>query len=100
MEEFQNHYITETILFASFFNFFSQNSQRAGGGRNSEKRGKTERIPVPLLSLGHHALRSSVVTGNMSVLECVFDASGGRDASQTTSGLLILAHNSSNAHVM
>jgi hypothetical protein len=42
---------------------------------------------------------SAVVTGNMSVLECVFDASGGRDSSQTSTGLLVLARNSSNAHV-
>jgi hypothetical protein len=41
---------------------------------------------------------SAVVTGNMSVLKCVFDASGGRDASQTSTGLLVLARNSSNAH--
>jgi hypothetical protein len=40
---------------------------------------------------------SVVVTGNMSVLECVFDASGGRDESQTSTGLLVLARNSSNA---
>jgi hypothetical protein len=40
---------------------------------------------------------SAVVTGKISVLECVFDASGGRDASQTSSGLLVLARNSSNA---
>ena len=42
---------------------------------------------------------SAVVTGNMSVLECVFNASGGQDASQTSTGLLVLARNSSNAHV-
>jgi hypothetical protein len=43
------------------------------------------------------AAMSAVVTGNMSVLECVFDASAGRDASQTSTGLLVLARNSSNA---
>jgi hypothetical protein len=40
---------------------------------------------------------SAVVTGNMFVLDCVFDASGGQDASQTSNGLLVLARNSSNA---
>ncbi len=38
---------------------------------------------------------SAVVTGDMFVLDCVFDASGGQDASQTSTGLLILARNSS-----
>ncbi len=41
---------------------------------------------------------SAVVTGSMSVFECVFDASGGRDASQTSTGLLVLARNASSAH--
>jgi hypothetical protein len=40
---------------------------------------------------------SAVVTGNMFVLDCVFDASAGQDASQTSTGLLVLARNSSNA---
>jgi hypothetical protein len=42
---------------------------------------------------------SAVVTRNMSVLECVFDASGGRDASQTSAGLLVLARNASSAQI-
>jgi hypothetical protein len=41
---------------------------------------------------------SAVVTSNMSVRDCNFDASGGRDESQTSTGLLVLARNSSNAH--
>ncbi len=40
---------------------------------------------------------SAVVTGNMSVLDCVFDATAGQDASQTSTGLLVLVLNSSNA---
>ncbi len=42
---------------------------------------------------------SASVTGNMSIYGCVFDASGGEDTSQTSTGLLILAQNSSHAHV-
>jgi hypothetical protein len=42
---------------------------------------------------------SAVVTGSMSVHECVFDASGGQDASQTSTGLLVLARNASSAHL-
>ena len=41
---------------------------------------------------------SAVVTGSMSIHECVFDASGGQDASQTSTGLLVLARNASSAH--
>jgi hypothetical protein len=40
---------------------------------------------------------SAVVTGSMFILDCVFDASAGQDASQTSTGLLVLARNSSNA---
>lgn len=42
---------------------------------------------------------SASVTGSMSIYGCVFDASGGEDTSQTSTGLLILARNSSHAHV-
>ncbi len=42
---------------------------------------------------------SAVVTGDMSVLDCAFDATAGQDASQTSTGLLVLARNSSNAIV-
>ncbi len=42
---------------------------------------------------------SAVITSSMSIHECVFDANGGRDASQTSTGLLVLARNASSAHL-
>ena len=42
---------------------------------------------------------SAVVTGSMSVISCVFDASEGRDMSETSTGLLFLARNSSRVNI-
>jgi hypothetical protein len=41
---------------------------------------------------------SAVVTGKISIRECVFDSSGGRDTSRTSNGVLVLARNASNAY--
>jgi hypothetical protein len=41
----------------------------------------------------------AVVTGNASIDSCVFDAGGSQDASETSTGLLVVARNSSRAHV-
>ena len=41
---------------------------------------------------------SFVVASNASVISCVFDASGSQDASETSTGLLVVARNSSHAH--
>jgi hypothetical protein len=42
---------------------------------------------------------TAVVSGGLSVIDCVFDASGGQDTSETSTGLLVLARNSSRASV-
>lgn len=44
------------------------------------------------------ASMSAVITDSLSVLNCSFDASGGRDSSATSTGLLMLARNSSDSH--
>ena len=41
---------------------------------------------------------SAIITGSLSVLNCFFDASGGQDSSATSTGLLMLARNSSDTH--
>ncbi len=43
------------------------------------------------------ASMSANVTGYMSVTDCVFDATGGQDASASSTGLLVFARNASNA---
>jgi hypothetical protein len=54
---------------------------------------------VVVNSISGGSAMSAVVTCNMSVLDCVFDASGSQDSSQTSAGLLVLARNASNARV-
>lgn len=44
------------------------------------------------------ASMSAIITGSLSVLNCFFDASGGQDSSATSTGLLMLARNSSDSH--
>ena len=45
------------------------------------------------------AAASAVLTRDISIDQCVFDASGGQDKSGTSAGLLVIAHNSSSSRV-
>jgi hypothetical protein len=49
--------------------------------------------------VGGGSSMSAVVTGSLAVRNCVFDASGSQDTSDTSTGLLVLARNASHAHV-